>query len=44
MIETTNLASPSAWNSNSPPVVVVAGQNTVTNPITGAQKFYRLIH
>ena len=38
-----NLGSPSAWVTNSPPPVVIAGQNTVTNPITGAQKFYRLI-
>jgi len=43
MIETTNLASPSAWNPNSPPVVVVAGQNTVTNPITGPRQFFRLV-
>ncbi len=33
---------PAAWVSNSGPVVI-AGQNTVTNPITAAQKFYRLI-
>jgi len=40
---TTNLFSPSAWVTNSPAPVVIAGQNTVTNPITGAQKFYRLV-
>ena len=31
---TTNLAAP-VW-------VTVTGQNTVTNPISGTQKFYRL--
>ena len=41
---TTNLFSPAAWVSNSPAPVVIADQNTVTSPITGAQRFYRLIH
>ena len=41
---TTNLLSPAAWVTNSPAPVVIAGQNTVTNPITGPQQFYRLIH
>ena len=40
---TTNLVSPAFWSTNSPAPVVIAGQNTVTNPITGAQKFYRLV-
>jgi len=40
---TTNLISPVAWSTNSPAPVVIAGQNTVTNPLTGAQQFYRLI-
>ena len=40
---TTNLGSPAVWTTNSPAPVVIAGQNTVTNPITGAQKFYRLV-
>jgi len=40
---TTNLVSPAVWSTNSPAPVVIAGQNTVTNPITGAQKFYRLV-
>src|SRR5437867_2049264 len=40
---TTNLGSPAVWSTNSPAPVVIAGQNTVTNPITGAQRFYRLI-
>ena len=38
---TANLAS-LAWTTNSALPVVVNGQNTVTNPITEAQKFYRL--
>jgi len=41
---TTNLGSPVFWSTNSPAPVVIAGQNTVTNPITGAQQFFRLIH
>ncbi len=40
---TTNLVSPAFWSTNSPAPVVIAGQNTVTNPITGAQQFYRLV-
>ena len=38
---TTNLAF-SAWTTASPAPVVVNGQYTVTNPITGTQQFYRL--
>jgi len=41
---TTNLDSPAVWSTNSPSPVVIAGQNTVTNPITGTQQFFRLIH
>ncbi len=40
---TTNLGSSAAWNTNSPAPVVVNGQNTVTNPTTGTQQFFRLI-
>ena len=40
---TTNLNSPVVWITNSPAPVVVNGQNTVTNLISGGQKFYRLI-
>jgi len=40
---TTNLVSPAVWSTNSPAPVVIAGQNTVTNSITAAQQFYRLI-
>ena len=37
----TNLASP-VWTTNSFAPVVVNGQNIVTNPISGTQRFYRL--
>jgi uncharacterized repeat protein (TIGR03803 family) len=40
---TTNLGSSAFWTTNFPAPVVIAGQNTVTNPIIGAQQFYRLI-
>jgi len=39
---TTNLVSPAGWTTVSPVSAVVNGQNAVTNPISGAQKFYRL--
>ena len=39
---TTNLVSSAVWSTVSPAPVVVNGQNTVTNSILGAQKFYRL--
>jgi uncharacterized repeat protein (TIGR03803 family) len=38
---TTDLFSP-AWTTNLPPPVVVNGQNTVTNPISGGRQFFRL--
>jgi len=41
---TTNLFSPASWFTNSPLPVIINGQNTVTNPITGPQQFFRLIH
>jgi hypothetical protein len=40
---TTNLVSPVVWTTNSVVPIVVNGQNTVSNSISGAQKFYRLI-
>jgi uncharacterized repeat protein (TIGR03803 family) len=40
---TPSLASP-VWTTNLPPPVVVSGQNTVTNPISGTQQFFRLAH
>ena len=39
----TSLDSPSVWSTNSPAPVIIAGQNTVTNPINGARQFYRLV-
>ena len=39
---TTNLGSPAVWSAVSPTNVVVNGQNTVTNPISGTQQFFRL--
>jgi uncharacterized repeat protein (TIGR03803 family) len=39
---TTNLVSPAVWSTVSPGPIVVNGQNAVTNPISGARKFYRL--
>jgi len=39
---TTNLASPS-WSAVSPSPVIVNGQETVTNPISATQMFYRLL-
>jgi uncharacterized repeat protein (TIGR03803 family) len=41
---TTNLNPPVVWTTNSPAPVVIAGQNTVTNPVSCARRFYRLIH
>jgi uncharacterized repeat protein (TIGR03803 family) len=38
---TTNLLAP-VWVAVSPAPIVVNGLNTVTNPITGAKRFYRL--
>lgn len=39
---TTNLAGPIVWGTVAPPPVILNGNNTVTNPIAGAQKYYRL--
>ena len=39
---TTNLGPSPAWSAVSPPPVVVNGQNTVTNPVSGARRLYRL--
>jgi uncharacterized repeat protein (TIGR03803 family) len=39
---TTNL-SPAAWSAVSPAPVVINGQNTVTNPVSGTHRFYQLI-
>jgi hypothetical protein len=37
---TTNLGG--AWSTNSPAPIVIGGQNVVTNPLSGPQRFYRL--
>src|SRR5665213_94437 len=39
---TTNLVSSAVWGNVSPSAVIVNGQNTVTNPISGTQQFFRL--
>jgi uncharacterized repeat protein (TIGR03803 family) len=39
---TTNLDSASPWVAVSPAPVIINGQNIVTNPMAGAQQFYRL--
>jgi RNA polymerase sigma factor (TIGR02999 family) len=39
----TNLGPSAIWTTNSPAPGIVAGQNTVTNPITGTRQFFRLI-
>jgi len=39
---TTNLGPSAVWTTNSAGPLVVNGQNTVTNPISGPQQFYRL--
>lgn len=37
----TNLVTPD-WSTNLPTPVLVSGQNTVTNPISGSERFFRL--
>jgi uncharacterized repeat protein (TIGR03803 family) len=39
---TPSLTAPAVWTPVSPAPVVVNGLNTVTNPMSGAQQFYRL--
>jgi uncharacterized repeat protein (TIGR03803 family) len=39
---TTNLGLSPVWTANSSLPVVLNGQNTVTNPITGTQQYFRL--
>jgi len=39
---TTNLGSSAIWTTNLPAPLVVNGQYTVTNPISGTQQFFRL--
>jgi hypothetical protein len=42
LLATTNLFPSAAWTTNSPASAVVNGQNTVTNLISGTQRFFRL--
>jgi uncharacterized repeat protein (TIGR03803 family) len=39
---TTNLVAPVVWTTYAAAPVIVNGQNTVTNPISGTQMFFRL--
>jgi uncharacterized repeat protein (TIGR03803 family) len=39
---TTNLGPSAVWTTNLPPPIVVTGQYVVTNPVSGAQQFFRL--
>ena len=39
---TAELGSSMVWSTNSPDPVVLNGQCTVTNPISGTQRFFRL--
>ncbi|MGP8200230.1 MAG: choice-of-anchor tandem repeat GloVer-containing protein [Limisphaerales bacterium] len=41
-LQSTTSLSPAVWNVVSPASVVISGQNTVTNPISGTQMFYEL--
>jgi uncharacterized repeat protein (TIGR03803 family) len=38
----TNLVSPAVWNTNLLAPIAINGTNTVTNAISGTQRFYRL--
>ena len=40
----TNLVSTAVWTNVAPGPVIINGQKTVTNPISGPQQFYRLSH
>jgi hypothetical protein len=42
LLSITNLSSPAVWTPVSPSPFVINGQNTVTNPISGTQQFFRL--
>jgi len=42
VLQSTINLLPSAWSNVSPAAVVVNGQNTVTNAISGTQQFYQL--
>jgi uncharacterized repeat protein (TIGR03803 family) len=41
-LESTKNLLPAAWSAVSPAPVVINGQNTVTNPVSGTHRFYQL--
>jgi hypothetical protein len=41
---TTNLGLAAVWATNLPVPLIINGQNTVTNPLSNPQQFYRLVH
>jgi hypothetical protein len=40
----TDLTSAALWTTNFAAPVIINGQNVLTNPISGPQQFYRLVH
>lgn len=42
LVSSTDIGPTASWNPVQPDPVIVDGQNVVTNPISGAQQFYRL--
>src|SRR5262249_723507 len=42
VLEATNLGSSTLWVTNTSPRFVINGWNTLTNPISGTRRFYRL--
>jgi uncharacterized repeat protein (TIGR03803 family) len=41
-LQSTPVLNPPSWSAASPAPLLINGNNTVTNPITGSAKFYRL--
>jgi uncharacterized repeat protein (TIGR03803 family) len=40
----TNLGPSAVWATNSPAPVVIGNQNVIITPLSGPQRFYRLVH
>jgi hypothetical protein len=40
----TNLFSPTVWQINSMPSIVIGGQDIIISPITGPQQLFRLFN
>jgi uncharacterized repeat protein (TIGR03803 family) len=38
-----SLDPPAVWSTNFPTPVIIAGRNTVNNPIAGTQRYFRLV-